>query len=144
MPEDWFADEQAEKRAACGVPAELKPQTKPKIGLDLLRRAIQRGSLPFQWVAADALYGDSPAFRDGVAELNKWYFTEIKCSTPIWHARPEVYLPEWKGRGRHPTRLRLRNPADPPHPRQSTGCPDSERCVEQGYHQRRQQGADRL
>ena len=24
--------------------------------------------------------------------------------------RPEVYIPEWKGRGKHPTRLRLRNP----------------------------------
>jgi len=80
----------------------------------LLHRAIQRGGLPFQWVAADALYGDSPVFRDGVAALNKWYFTEIKCSTPIWRTLPEVYLPEWKGRGRHPTRLRLRNPADHP------------------------------
>ncbi|HSQ27162.1 MAG TPA: IS701 family transposase [Anaerolineales bacterium] len=114
MPESWFAEKQAEKRDACGVPAELKQQTKPEIGLDLLHRAIQRGGLPFQWVAADALYGDSPVFRDGVAALNKWYFTEIKCSTPIWRTLPEVYLPEWKGRGRHPTRLRLRNPADHP------------------------------
>jgi len=114
MPEAWFDAEQAEKRVACGVPAEQNPQTKPEIGLDLLHRAIRRGSLPFQWVAGDALYGDSPAFRDGVAELNKWYFTEIKCSTLIWRSKPEVYLPEWKGRGRRPTRLRLRNPADRP------------------------------
>jgi len=114
MPDAWFSEGQAEKREACGVPAELKPQTKPEIGLDLLRRAIERGGLPFQWVAADALYGDSPAFRDGVGALNKWYFTEIKCSTLIWRSRPEVYLPDWKGRGRHPTRLRLRNPADTP------------------------------
>jgi len=65
-------------------------------------------------VTADELYGDSPAFRDGVAELNQWYFTEIKCSTLLWRCRPEVYVPEWKGRGRRPTRLRLRNPADRP------------------------------
>jgi len=114
MPEAWLADEQAEKRAACDAPEELRPQTKPEIGLDLLRRAIQRGSLPFKWVAADALYGDSPAFRDGVAELNQCYFTEIKCTTLIWRCRPEVHVPEWKGRGRRPTRLRLRNPADHP------------------------------
>jgi len=49
-----------------------------------------------------------------VAGLNKRYFTEIKCSTLIWHCRPDVYVPEWKGRGRHPTRLRLRHPADHP------------------------------
>ena len=84
------------------------------MGLELLQRTIRRGGLPFAWVAADELYGDSPAFRDGVAELDKWYFTEIKCTTPIWRCRPEVYVPEWNGRGRHPTRLRLRNPDDRP------------------------------
>ena len=92
----------------------MKAKTKPEIGLELLKRAIERKSLPFQWVAADELYGDSPAFRDGVTALNKWYFTEIKCSTLIWEDRPEVYLPEWKGCGRHPVRLRLRNETDHP------------------------------
>ena len=114
MPDSWFDEEHADKRTACGVPAELQPKTKPEIGLELLQRTIQRGGLPFVWVAADELYGDSPAFRDGVAELNKWYCTEIKCTTSIWCNRPAVYVPEWKGRGRHPNRLRLRNPQDRP------------------------------
>jgi SRSO17 transposase len=114
LPEAWFDDEHAVKRSACGVPEELEFQTKPEIGLELLRRAIQRGDLPFEWVAADELYGDSPSFRDGVAELNKRYFTEIKCSTLIWRCRPEVYIPERKSRGRRPTRLRLRNLAEHP------------------------------
>jgi SRSO17 transposase len=114
MPESWFAEENADKSLACGVPAELQPQTKPEIGLELLRRAIQRGDLPFAWVAADELYGDSPAFRDGVAELDKCYFTEIKSTTPIWRCRPDVYVPEWKGRGRSPTRVRLRHPEERP------------------------------
>ena len=43
MPEDWFDDDHADKRKACGVPRELKSQTKPEIGLDLLRRAVQAG-----------------------------------------------------------------------------------------------------
>jgi SRSO17 transposase len=114
MPESWFDEAHQDQRTACGVPVDLKAKTKPEIGLELLKRAIERDSLPFQWVAADALYGDSPAFRDGVAELNKWYFTEIKCSTLIWQSRPELYLPEWKGHGRRPTRLRLRNDQDHP------------------------------
>ena len=114
MPESWFDEEHADKRMACGVPGELQPKTKPEIGLELLRRAIQRGGLPFTWVAADELYGDSPAFRDGVAEWDKCYFTEIKCTTSIWRCRPEVYVPDWKGRGRRPTRLRLRNSDDRP------------------------------
>lgn len=114
MPESWFDEEHADRRAACGVPTDLKFKTKPEIGLELLKRAVERGSLPFRWVAADELYGDSPAFRDGVAALEKWYFTEIKCSTLIWQSRPEVYLPEWKGHGRRPIRLRLRNEKERP------------------------------
>jgi SRSO17 transposase len=114
MPEAWFDDEYAAKRTACGLSEDLEFQTKPEIGLKLLQRALQRGSLPFTWVAADELYGDSPAFRDGVAKLNKSYYTEIKGTTSIWRRRPEVYVPDWKGRGRRPTRLRLRNPADYP------------------------------
>jgi len=114
MPESWFDEEHQEQREACGVPTDLQAKTKPEIGLDLLKRAVERSSLPFQWVAADALYGDSPTFRDGVAALNKWYFTEIKCSTQIWETRPEVYLPKWKGRGRRPIRLRLKNAKEHP------------------------------
>ena len=114
MPEEWFSEEYASKRAACGVPEELTMQTKPEIGLSLLERTVERGTLPFAWVAADALYGDSPAFRDGVAALNKWYFTEVRCTSLVWQCRPQVYLPEWKGRGRRPTRLQLRQPFDQP------------------------------
>jgi hypothetical protein len=60
------------------------------------------------------LYGDSPAFRDGIAALGKWYFTEVKNTTLIWRKQPRVYVPQWKGHGRHPTRLRLRNPNNRP------------------------------
>jgi len=114
MPEQWFSEAYADKREACGVPAELTFKTKPEIAVELVQDAIRRGSLPFQWVAADELYGDSPAFRDRVAEMDKWYFTEVCCSTRVWRHRPEVYVPEWSGRGQRPTRLRLRIPTDRP------------------------------
>ena len=111
MPDEWFEETHADRRSVCGVPEDLVYQTKPEIGLELVQKAVQRGSLPFQWVAADELYGDSPAFRDGIDALGKWYFTEIKSTTPIWRTRPKVYVPKWKGRGRRPTRLRLQNPS---------------------------------
>ena len=41
-----------------------------------------------------------PLFGMGWQHLDKWYFTEIKCTTLIWRCRPEgAYLPVWKGRG---------------------------------------------
>jgi SRSO17 transposase len=104
MPPEWFDEAHAERKKACGVPGDLIFQTKPKIGLGLLQAAVKRNEqaedvLPFQWV-------------DGVATLNKWYFTEIKTTTQVWLKRPEVHVPAWKGRGRLPTRLRLRNPSE--------------------------------
>jgi hypothetical protein len=90
-------------------------KTKPQIAWELLQAVVQRGSFPFRWVAADELSGDSPAFRDGVAALEgKWYFTAIKETTLLWQTRPEVYLPAWKGRGSHPTRLKLPCPEETP------------------------------
>lgn len=114
MLEQWFDAAHAEKRQACGVPPDLTYQTKPQLALQLLQEAVARGTLPFQWVAADALYGDTPAFRDGVATLGKWYFTEIACSTLVWHRRPVTAVPPWKGRGKRPTKERLVVPTNHP------------------------------
>jgi len=114
MPRAWFDEAHTEKRQACGVPPDLTFQTKPELALRLLQEAVARGTLPFQWVAADELYGDAPAFRDGVAALGKWYFTEVASSTLVWRRRPAVEVPPWSGRGRHPTRLRLCTPTHRP------------------------------
>ena len=114
MPEEWFDDAHADRRRQCGVPQDLTFKTKPEIALELLKDAVRRGHLPFQWVAADALYGDAPHFRDGVAALGKWYFTQVACSTRVWRRRPAVILPPWSGHGPHPIRLRLRTPPHRP------------------------------
>ena len=110
LPEAWFAETHTEMRQDCGVPEELSYQTKPEIGLELLENALERGELPFQWVAADELYGDSPEFRDGIADgiadLNKWYLVEVRCTTQIWLERPEV----------GDTALERARPASDPHP----------------------------
>jgi SRSO17 transposase len=116
MPGQWLAEEHTEQRQACGVPEELVFKTKPEIGLELLKSAIQRGDLPFFWVAADALYGDCPAFRDGVAATGKFYFTAIKNNTLIWCSPPKVRVPRWSGHGRRPTRLRLSDKRKQPIP----------------------------
>ncbi len=116
MPDPWFAEEHTEQRQACGVPQDLVFKTKPEIGLELLKSAIQRDNLSFSWVAADALYGDSPAFRDGVAATGKSYFTAIKDNTLIWSTPPKVHVPPGRGHGRHPSRLRLSDPRKRPIP----------------------------
>jgi SRSO17 transposase len=112
VPETWFADDQATLREAVGMPADLTFQTKPQLAVQLLRSLVQSKRVPARWVAADALYGDSPAFRDDVAALGLWYFTEIACSTLFWRRQRALIIPVWSGRGRKPTRQRLKTPTN--------------------------------
>jgi SRSO17 transposase len=101
VPEDWFADDRATLRDEVGIPKDLTFKTKLELAIDLVRDLMGRKVVPARWLAADALYGDSPAFRDAIAELGLWYFTEMACSTLIWHRHPVVLLPPWSGRHWH-------------------------------------------
>jgi SRSO17 transposase len=115
VPEDWFGEAYADKRLATEMPASLEHKTKPEIALDLLTRAVARGLVPGRWVAADALYGNSPAFRDGVAALGLDYFTAVSCDTLIWRRQVALVLPAYRGKGRKPTTLKLKTPSNAPY-----------------------------
>jgi SRSO17 transposase len=115
VPEAWFDEAQAAKRTQTGMPADLTFLTKPQIALLLLARALARGSLSGRWLAADGLYGDSPAFRDGVADLGLWYFTAVACTTLIWRHHPALIIPTYRGKGRRPTRQQLKTPTNRPY-----------------------------
>jgi len=109
VPEGWFAEEYAELREQVGIPAEVTFKTKPEVAVELVQALMQRKVILARWLAADALYGDSPAFRDAIAALGLWYFTEIACSNLIWRRHPALIIPAWSGRGRKPTKQRLKS-----------------------------------
>ncbi len=115
LPELWFSETYADKRQATEMPATLVCQTKPEIALELLRRAVARGSVSAGWLAADALYGNSPAFRDGVAALSLYYFTAVSCDTLIWRRQVALLVPSYSGTGRKPSKLRLKTPSNAPY-----------------------------
>ena len=115
VPEPWFDTAHAALRTTVGLPAALTFQTKPAIALALLTTLLERDTVPAQWLVADALYGDSPAFRDGVAALGLWYFTAVACSTLIWRRHPALIVPPWSGKGRKPTRQQLKTPTNQPY-----------------------------
>lgn len=115
VPEDWFGEPMAEMREEVGLPASLTFRTKPQIAVELLQAIAERGILLGRWVAADALYGNAPPFRDGVAALGKWYFTEVSSDQLIWRRRPALIVPAWSGKGRKPTKQRLKTPSNAPY-----------------------------
>jgi SRSO17 transposase len=115
IPEQWFSEAYADKRLSTEMPSTLESKTKPEIALDLLRRAVARGSVRARWLAADALYGNSPAFRDGVAALSLYYFTAVSCDTLIWRRQVALIVPSYSGKGRKTTKLRLKTPSNAPY-----------------------------
>ena len=112
VPECWFTEEYAELRTEVGLPTEVCFKTKPELAVEMLRDLISRKVIVARWLAADALYGDSPAFRDAVAGLGLWFFTEVACSTLIWRRHPALIIPAWSGKGRKPSKKRLKTPSN--------------------------------
>ena len=115
VPEGWFADDHAAMRLEVALPADLTFKTKPELAVDLVQALLKRATVPARWLAADALYGDSPAFRDAIAALGLWYFTDVACSTLIWRRHPALIIPPWSGRGRKPTKQRLKTASNRPY-----------------------------
>lgn len=115
VPEHWFSDQMAQLREEVGLPPDRSFQTKPEIASGLLHTWSALGRLPARWVAADALYGNSPAFRDAVDELGLWYFTEISCDQLIWRRTPALIVPAWSGKGRKPSKQQLKTPSNAPY-----------------------------
>jgi SRSO17 transposase len=115
VPDVWFTDAYADKRLSSELPATLESKSKPEIALELLARALARGHMPGRWLAADALYGNSPAFRDGVAALKLYYFTAVSCDTLLWRGQVALVMPPYSGKGRKPTKLRLKTPTNVPY-----------------------------
>ena len=66
LPEAWWTDAYAARRTRCNVPDELTFQSKPQLAAAMLQAIAHEGLLPFKYVVADCLYGNSPDFLDAV------------------------------------------------------------------------------
>jgi SRSO17 transposase len=97
LPEEWAAD--YARRQEAGVPDAVVFRTKPELGVEMVQQAVERG-LPFRWVTADSVYGDSPTFVQGVRALGKWYVVDSSADARVWLTEPEVIPAGTKTRGR--------------------------------------------
>jgi SRSO17 transposase len=100
LPEEWAADEPRRKEA--GVPEEVVFRTKPELALEMVQAGVAR-DLPFRWVTADSVYGESPTFVQGVRGLGKWYVVDVGCDARVWLQEPEVIPAGTKGNRGRPT-----------------------------------------
>jgi SRSO17 transposase len=80
LPEQWFADTYTTGRTQCAVPKDLGFQTKPQLAAAMIQAVHAAGILPFRYIAADCLYGNSPEF---------WAACEACVGTVAFVAIPE-------------------------------------------------------
>src|SRR5262247_1406704 len=91
FPEVWFTDAYATRRTKCQVPTALTFQSKPQWAAAMLHALTQEGLLPFKYVVADCLYGNSPDFLDAVdACVGVTTFVAIPGETRCWLQRPRT------------------------------------------------------
>jgi SRSO17 transposase len=112
LPEGWLDDATRLDRA--GVPEEARrPLTKGQIALELLDRVRGEG-LPGRFVVADAGYGISGPFREGLEQRGLSYIVGVTEELVVFADEPHWAVPPWSGRGPRPTRPRLTD--DSPRP----------------------------
>lgn len=91
VPEVWFTDAYAARRTRCNVPTALTFQRKPQLAAAMVQAMVHEGLLPFKYVVADCLYGNSPDFLDALdACVGVTTFVAIPSETRGWLQRPQT------------------------------------------------------
>jgi len=62
IPESWFTEAYQARRTKCKLPDEVTWQSKPQLAAAMVQALHQAGILPFKYMVADCLYGNSPDF----------------------------------------------------------------------------------
>ena len=63
LPEAWWTDAYAARRARCNIPEELAFQSKPQLAAAMLQRIVREGLLPFKYLMARAQTFWTPLMR---------------------------------------------------------------------------------
>jgi SRSO17 transposase len=94
LPEPWAGD--AARRSAVKVPQEVEFETKQQIALAQIRAARDEG-VPAGVVLADAGYGTSRAFRDGISALGVDYVVGVLSTITVWPPGMTPEVPARRG-----------------------------------------------
>ena len=97
LPESWSTD--PPRRAAAGIPEQVKFRRKWELALELIDQAREWG-LAARIVVADAGYGNVTAFGEGLEQRNLPYAVGVQSNTGVWLTppRPRQLTPQPTGR----------------------------------------------
>jgi SRSO17 transposase len=115
IPEKWFNDDYELRRNKCKIPEDVEFKTKPQLAVEMFHDLQEQKSLPYKYVLADSLYGNSPEFIDAVEQwAHLIYFVSIPSNTLCWLKRPITNRKEYKYEGKVHTKEILEKTEEKP------------------------------
>ena len=96
FPKKWAKDRIRRKK--CGVPKEIRYQTRHDLALDMLK--ANGKYLPHKWITGDDEMGRSSRFRRDLRTLDEQYLLDVPSNTNIRDVQGTC--PAYAGRGRLP------------------------------------------
>lgn len=94
LPEEWCEDPERRRRAK--IPADVRFQTKPELGVDLIEQAVGR-DIPRAPVLGDQAYGDSTALRERLHDSDLQYVLSVGADTKVFTPETTFTVPEPQG-----------------------------------------------
>lgn len=129
FPERWFEDDYTARRWKCRIPTDLTFQTKPQLAAEMLRSLYQQDCLPFKYIVADTLYGNSLDFIEAAEEcLGKTYFVSMPKDTLFWLQAPLTETKTYRYKGEQRSKRVLNTPDKPP-----LSCEEFATCLHEWF-----------
>jgi len=105
IPEKRFGDEYAVRRKKCGVPGKSEFGTEPQSASEMIGEVTKADILPFRYIVADCLYGNSPEFIEAPDRYpEKIYSVSAPSDTRCRFQAPVVRTDEYRCRSETKTR----------------------------------------
>jgi SRSO17 transposase len=115
LPEVWFGPLYAARRVKCQGADDLQLQPKPQLAAAMLQRIRQEGILPFRYIVADSVYGNSPDFLAALdACVGPTALGAISSETRCWPQRPTTQEKAYRDKGAERAQRHLLPTALPP------------------------------
>ncbi len=82
------------------IPQDLQFKTKPQLAVELFREVSEEKVIPFRFVVADTIYGNSPEFIETIENVTgATYFVSRPHDTLCWMKRPVTIKKEYRYKG---------------------------------------------
>ncbi len=108
LPEKWFAEDCQDRWKKCKIPDDIAFKTKPQLAVEMVNNICASNLFPAKWITCDTIFGNSPDFIDNLPE-GLFYLAEVPSNTHVWRSRPHTHVPSYSGKGRHPTKTKLKD-----------------------------------